>query len=84
MLVAIVSAIILQNTVYSNFLMKFFSQVVQYDASHFGKNGKILDVNSNNSDADLNQVSEKVDNNDPDFKKVEMAKIGSCRTYLIL
>ena len=78
---AIASALILQNTIYANFLLKFFHQVVQYDASHFGSGGQILEINSKGFKGSANQLTEKanININDLDVENVKIAKIGSAR-----
>ena len=85
MLVAITSALVLQNTIYANFLLKYFHQVVQYDASHFGAKGQIININSKGLKGSANQITEKANININDFdpKNIEIAKIGSARNQLI-
>lgn len=81
MLVAITSALVLQNTIYSNFFIKFFDKIVKYDTSHYGSNGKILDINLNKVKGDAYVLKEKTDLNviDMDCKNVIIGKIGSAR-----
>jgi len=81
-LISIVSAIILQNTLYSNFLFKYFDQVIKFDASHIGRNGEIL--NFNNFDENVINPTEKanINVNEIDYKNKSIPKIGACRKFI--
>lgn len=59
--------------------------MVQYDASHFGDKGQILDINSKALKGSENQLTDKANLkiDDLDMKNVKINKIGSARNEFL-
>ena len=75
MAIALISSIILQFTVYSNVLVKYFDKILHNDASHFTKGGKPIDFNT--------EVKNKLV--DPGKgEQIELKVVAPCRKLIIL
>ena len=92
MLTGIISAIILQNFVYSNMFVKCFNQVVKFDGCHFLQNpdnpNELLDINSeqsnlkNNDELAKNSNQKNLNNDEIKHNNIELGNIGASRKKL--
>lgn len=73
---AIITSVILQTTIYSNLLVKYFDKIILNDASHFTKGGQPFDLNL---DADANVKNQDLEFKGKNTEQVELKVVGSCR-----